>query len=101
MVARRHNEIGVRMALGADRSSVVGLVLRETMLLMAAGLVIGGALSYWAGQGAATLLYALKPYDADSLITAVILLAFAGLIASYAPAGRAAGLDPMKALREE
>lgn len=101
MVARRRNEIGVRMALGADRSSVVGLVLRETVVLMAAGLLIGGALSYWAGQGAANLLYGLKAFDTVSLLAAIALLAIAGLVASYAPARRAAGLDPMIALRDE
>ena len=55
----------------------------------------------WAGQGAATLLYGLKPNDAVSLITAAFLLALAGLLARYAPTRRAAGLDPMQALREE
>ncbi len=101
MVARRRNEIGVRMALGADRSKVVGLVLRETLILMAAGLAVGGTLAYWAGQGAASLLYGLKPNDTVSLVGAAALLGLAGLLASYAPARRAASLDPMQALREE
>jgi ABC-type antimicrobial peptide transport system permease subunit len=101
MVARRRGEIGVRMALGADRGKVIGLVLRETIVLVAAGLVVGGALAYWAGKGAATLLYGLKPYDAASMLGAVIMLSVAGLMASYAPARRAAALDPMNALREE
>ena len=60
MVARRQNEIGVRMALGADRASVIRLVLREAMMLLAAGLVIGIGLALWAGQAAAKLLFGLK-----------------------------------------
>ncbi len=101
MVARRQSEIGVRMALGADRGSVIALVLRETGLLMVVGLIIGTALALWAGKGAASMLYGLKPYDLATMAGAVALLALAGLLASYAPARRAASLDPMTALRNE
>ncbi|MGA2597471.1 MAG: ABC transporter permease [Bryobacteraceae bacterium] len=101
MVARRRNEIGVRMALGADRGSVVRLILREAGLLLAAGIVVGTVLALWAGRAASSLLFGLKPYDPSTIAGAVALLAIVALLASYAPARRAARLDPMDALREE
>jgi putative ABC transport system permease protein len=101
MVARRRNEIGVRVALGADRARVIRLVLREAILLLSVGLTAGIILALWAGRAAATLLYGLQPHDAVSLVAASALLATITLIASYVPARRAAALDPMAALREE
>lgn len=101
MVARRQHEIGVRIALGADRKNVIGLVLREALLLLAIGLPVGALLAVWAGRAAATLLYHLKPYDAVSLFGAAALLAAIALIASYIPARGAAALNPMAALRNE
>jgi predicted permease len=101
MVARRRNEIGLRMALGADRAHVMRLVLREAILLLAFGLTAGVLLSLWAGKAAATLLFGLQPHDAVSLIAASMLLTAIALIASYGPARRAAALDPMAALRNE
>jgi predicted permease len=101
MVARRRNEIGVRMALGADRSRVIRLVLREATLLLAAGLTFGALIALWAGRAAATLLFDLQPHDPVTITAAMGLLAAAALAASYGPARRAAALEPMKALREE
>jgi predicted permease len=101
MVARRQNEIGVRMALGADRASVVRLVLREAMMLLAGGLVIGVGLALWAGRAAATLLFGLKPNDAATFVVASVLLAVVAAAAGYVPARRASGMDPMDALRVE
>jgi predicted permease len=100
-VARRQNEIGIRMALGADRGRVLRLILREASLLLAAGLVIGTGLALWTGQAAGALLYGLKSYDPAALSSAIVLLAAVGLAASYWPARRAARMDPMNALREE
>jgi predicted permease len=101
MVARRRNEIGVRIALGATRTRVVGLVLREATLLLAIGLTIGLGFAAWAGRTAASIVYGLKPGDPLTLGAAVALLALVALAASYSPAARAASLHPMDALREE
>jgi predicted permease len=101
MVARRRNEIGVRIALGANRSQVIGLVLREAVLLLSIGLVLGVGLAAWAGQAAASLIYGLKPRDPATLGGAVALLAVVALLASYGPAWRASRLQPMDALRDE
>ena len=101
MVARRRNEIGIRVAVGATRSRVINLVLREAILLLAFGLAAGAVLAAWTGRAAATLLYGLKPYDPATLAGAAALLAAIALIASYAPARRASRLQPMDALRDE
>jgi putative ABC transport system permease protein len=101
MVARRRNEIGVRIALGAGRGRVIQLVLKEAALLLAAGLVVGVGLALWAGRAATAMLYGLKPYDSATLGGAIGLLAVVGLAASYGPAHRASRLEPMDALREE
>jgi predicted permease len=87
-VGRRQSEIGVRMALGADRASVIRLVLREAIVLLAVGLVAGTLIVLWAGRAAATLLFGLKPYDPVTLITAAALLTGVALAASYVPARR-------------
>jgi len=101
MVARRQNEIGVRMALGADRGSVVRLVLREALGLLGVGLAIGGGLALWAGKAAATMLFGLKPNDAATFAAAGLLLTVTALAAGYVPARRASRIDPMDALRME
>lgn len=101
MVARRRNEIGVRIALGASRRQVIGLVMREALLLLAIGLGVGLGFAIWAGQGAASLIYGLKPRDPVTLGGAIALLALVALLASYGPAWRASRLQPMDALRDE
>lgn len=101
MVERRRNEIGVRMALGADRMNVVWLVLREAGMLLIGGLIVGTGLALWAGQVAGSMLFGLKPYDPPTLAGAMLLLAAVALLASYAPAHKASRLDPVNALREE
>ena len=101
MVARRTNEIGIRMALGANGAGIVRLILREAMLLLAIGLVIGAALALAAARTAKSMLFGLKPYDPATLAFAVVSLALVAVAASYIPARRAAGVDPMVALREE
>jgi predicted permease len=101
MVARRRNEIGVRIALGADRARVIRLVLGEAILLVGVGLTVGMAIALWAGRAAAALLFGLAPRDPVSLFAAMALLTVIALIASYGPAHRAARIEPMAALREE
>ncbi|MBI4907384.1 MAG: ABC transporter permease [Acidobacteria bacterium] len=101
MVARRRNEIGIRIALGADKGRVVGLVLREALLLLVVGVTAGTLLALWVGRAAESLLFGVKPHDPATLTAAVALLSVVALAASLVPAMRAAGLDPMAALRDE
>jgi ABC-type antimicrobial peptide transport system permease subunit len=98
-VARRTNEIGIRMALGAQRGNVVGMIMGEAGFLLAIG--IGAALSLAAARTATSLLFGLKPHDPATLGLAVIALAAVAAAASFLPAHRASRLDPMAALREE
>jgi len=101
MVARRRNEIGVRIALGASRGRVILLVLREAVLLLGIGLAAGTGFAIWAGRAAAALVYGITPRDPLTLGGAVALLAAVALFASYGPARRASRLQPMEALRDE
>ena len=100
-VARRTNEIGIRMALGAQRGSVLWLVLREALVLVMTGLVVGVLASLVLTKTAASLLYELKPNDPLTIALATSLLMAVALLAGYLPARRAARVDPMVALRDE
>ena len=100
-VARRTNEIGIRIALGAQRGHVIGMIMREAGLLLGSGLVAGAIIALVLARTAAALLYGLKPNDPVTLILAVVALATVAALASFLPAQRAARLDPMAALREE
>jgi putative ABC transport system permease protein len=101
MVARRRNEIGIRIALGASKLNVMNLVLREAAILIATGLVIGSALAIAVARTASSLLYGLQPSDPITVGVADALLACVAIFASLLPALRAARLEPMNALREE
>jgi ABC-type antimicrobial peptide transport system permease subunit len=101
LVARRRNEIGIRMALGAQRAQVIRMVMREAAQLLAVGIVVGAALSLIAGRAAGSMLFELKPYDPLILTAAAALLIGVALAASYIPARRATKVDPMVALRYE
>jgi putative ABC transport system permease protein len=101
MVVRRRNEIGIRMALGADRGRVLGLIMREAVFLLASGLAIGAGLSLITTRAASTLLFGLKPNDPVTLALAAVTLSAVAVAASYLPAFRAARIHPLEALREE
>jgi predicted permease len=100
-VARRTNEIGVRMALGAMRGDVIWLVLREALALVGAGVVIGLLASLAATRTVSTLLYGLRPNDPLTIAAATLLLLAIAALSAYLPARRASRVDPMAALREE
>jgi ABC-type antimicrobial peptide transport system permease subunit len=101
MVVRRTSEIGIRIALGADRAGILAMILREAGTLLASGVVIGLLLSAASARTAKSLLYGLTSYDPLTLLAAVLLLATVTIAASSLPARRAAHVDPMVALREE
>jgi ABC-type antimicrobial peptide transport system permease subunit len=101
IVQRRNHEIGIRVALGASRSSVILLVLGQTALLVVVGLAVGFPVCLVASRSAATLLFGLSPTDLPTLAAASALLAAIAACASLAPAWRAARIDPIRALREE
>ena len=100
-VARRRQEIGIRMALGAHPSSVVAMVLRDVAIVTIAGLVVGTISGALSGHLVTTLLFGLEPNDVATWIGAIAALASAAALAGYLPARRAARVDPMTALREE
>jgi predicted permease len=99
-VEQRTSEIGVRMALGADRGSVVKMVLRGAFWQVGVGLLLGIPAAIGAGKLMADQLYGVKAWDPMMLAVATVLLGLAALVAAVIPAQRAAGLDPVEALRE-
>jgi ABC-type antimicrobial peptide transport system permease subunit len=101
IVSMRQKEIGIRMALGAQRSEVIGLVMRQAGWMLVTGVVIGIGLTLLAGSSVSSLLFGVEPYDLPTLAGAMVLLTVIAACASFVPARRAAGLDPMIALRHE
>jgi ABC-type antimicrobial peptide transport system permease subunit len=100
-VEQRTSEIGVRMALGADRGRVVKMVLRGAFSQVGIGLAIGIPAAIGAGKLMTDQLFGVKPWDPIMLTLATLLLGVAALLASAIPAWRAAGVEPMTALRNE
>jgi predicted permease len=100
-VARRTSEIGIRMALGAQRGTVVGMVMRESMLLVGIGVGLGLAAALWAGRFVKSVLYGLSTNDPITIAVAVALIAGVSALAGYLPARRASNVDPMEALRQQ
>ena len=100
-VEHRTSEIGIRMALGADRLNVLKLVLRGAFLQVAIGLAIGIPATILAGRAMTTQLFGVKPYSPDILLVTTLVLSLAALIATVLPARKAASLEPIRALRTE
>ena len=100
-VARRTNEIGIRMALGAERGNVLRMVLRETLTLVLIGIAIGVPIVLAAGGLLSTLLFGMTGTDPLTICAAAGLMVAVAAAAGYFPARRASRLDPMVALRYE
>jgi len=100
-VTQRTGEIGVRMALGAQRAGIMRLILGETGRLVAIGIVIGIGAAIAGARTVEKMLYGVTPADAGSIAMAAVILAGAGLLAGYLPARRASKVDPIVALRNE
>ena len=99
-IARRRPEIAIRMALGATAGRVISMILRETLVLVVAGLAVGGALAYAAVRVIDSRLYGVTPQDPATLLLAAGVLLFVAFSAAYWPAQRASRLDPTVALRQ-
>ena len=100
-VNRRRAEIGVRLALGAGRGQVLWMVLRESLILAAAGLAVGLPLAWFGAKLMASMLYKLKVHDPVSFACAACGVVVVAVVAAWLPARRAAGVDPMRVLRME
>jgi predicted permease len=100
-VTRRTTEIGIRMALGAQQQSVLQMIMRESLILVAIGVIVGVVAAVSAGRFVASLLYGLEPTDVVTSALAIGVMVAVSAIAGYLPARRAARLDPMMALRHD
>jgi ABC-type antimicrobial peptide transport system permease subunit len=98
-VRRRTREIGTRVALGADRGAIIGLVMREGGIITGIGVIGGLAIGLLAARSLSAVLYGVPPADPVSLAGSALLLALTGLAACYVPARRAARIDPARTLR--
>jgi ABC-type antimicrobial peptide transport system permease subunit len=98
-IARRTGEIAIRIALGAQSNGVIALILRETLWLIAAGLVLGGGLAWATSRLVVSRLYGVAPQDPATIAAAAALLLLVALTAAWLPARRASRLDPIAALR--
>jgi ABC-type antimicrobial peptide transport system permease subunit len=100
-VSRRTNEIGIRMALGAQPRTIGRMVLGETLTLMLAGIFFGLLLGWAAGRLIDSLLFGISAHDPVTLAAVAAVLVLVGVLAGYSPARRATRVDPMVALRHE
>jgi predicted permease len=100
-VTRRTTEIGIRMALGAQRQSVLQMVMRESLILVGIGVVIGVSAALGSGRFVASLLFGLTPTDVTTSAVAIVVMVAVSAFAGYLPARRASRLDPMMALRHD
>ena len=100
-VSRRTNEIGIRMALGAERRRIIWMVLREVLMLAAAGLAIGLLCAWGALSTVKSFVFGMKATDPLAILLAAGILVTALVLAGFAPATRASRIDPLAALRHE
>jgi ABC-type antimicrobial peptide transport system permease subunit len=100
-VQRRTREIGIRMSLGASRSSVLWMVMRSCLLLVGAGIAAGVVLSLVLSKLLTSLLFGVPPRDPFAIVAAALVLTIVAALAGYIPAFRASRVDPMIALRYE
>jgi ABC-type antimicrobial peptide transport system permease subunit len=100
-VSYRRREIGVRLALGATRQSILTMILRQGSLLVGAGIGAGVILAAISGKLVKGFLYGVKPLDAWTYVAVAVALLLVGLLASFLPARRAAAVEPIQALRDE
>jgi ABC-type antimicrobial peptide transport system permease subunit len=100
-ITRRTGEVGIRMALGAQRRDVLWMFMRETLLVVAVGAAIGLPAGVAAAYALRSLLFGLEPSDPATIVWAIVTLAAAAALAGFLPARRAARLLPMDALRHE
>ena len=100
-IVRRTQEIGIRVALGASSQSVIGMVVRDAMILVAVGLLVGLPLALGLSRYMQSLLFGLKPMDPLSLAGVVLIMTVMALTAAIVPARRASTIDPLTALRYE
>jgi putative ABC transport system permease protein len=101
LVSYRRREIGVRMALGATRRSVVHMIVRHGSVVIGAGLGVGLLLAVATGRWVKSFLYQVQPLDVLTYVSVVVALSTIGLIAALLPARKAASIEPMQALRED
>jgi ABC-type antimicrobial peptide transport system permease subunit len=101
LVANRRNEIGIRLALGAQPAQVRRMILRESALLAVAGIVVGVGAALLLTRLVKSMLYGIQPYDLPTLAGGASILLVVALAASWIPARRAAGVQPVQALRHE
>jgi len=101
VVAQRTQEIGLRMAMGAQRKDVLTMVARQGLRLIAIGLACGAIAALAATRALSSLLFGVKPFDVPTFAATALLLLGIAMAASYVPAARAARVDPMVALREQ
>ncbi len=100
-VAQRTREIGIRMALGADRGRVMEMVLRQALTLLIIGIAVGLALAFWSTRLLRGFLYGVGKHDPWTMAIVPLLLLLCGIVSAFVPALRAASIDPMQALRTE
>jgi ABC-type antimicrobial peptide transport system permease subunit len=100
-VAQRTREIGLRIALGAPQANILSLILRRALLLVSAGLTIGGVLAWFAATITRSYIFGVQAHDTLTFTAVVVVLAAASLVAAWLPARRAASIDPNLALRSE